>query len=175
MRLIYPELAVYGGSVRRPLFGGIANLEAGYYDSRQDRNGDNSLLRNSEVRLLAGFEHELAPDFTGGFQYYLEWMQDYDSYERSLPPGSPAKDEYRHLLTLRLTRLLLNQNLKLSLFVYYSPSDKDSYWRPKVNYKLTDHWAVEGGANLLFGSDDHTFWGQFEDNTNGYVSVRYGF
>ena len=175
MRLVYPRLTVVGGSLRRPLAGGIGNLEVGYYDSRQDEAGDDPLVRNSEIRFLAGFEHELGPDFTGGVQYYLEWMQDYDAYERSLPAGTPKKDEYRHLFTLRLTKLLWNQNLTLSLFVYYSPSDQDSYWRPKAKYKLTDQWTVEAGANLFFGSDDFTFWGQFQDNSNAYGAVRYAF
>jgi len=174
--LYYPRLAVWGASARGQLFGGIANVEAGYYDSREDSSGSDPFVRNSEVRFLAGFEHELGRDFTGGVQYYLEWMQDYDAYENNLPAGMPAtKDEYRHLFTLRLTKLLMQQNLKLSLFTYYSPSDHDYYLRPKANYKVTDQWTVEAGANVFGGRDDYTFWGQFEDNTNVYVSVRYGF
>ncbi len=174
-RLVYPRLTVVGASLRRPVAGGIGNIEAGYYDSRQDQAGDDPLIRNSEARFLIGFEHELGPDFTGGVQYYLEWMQDYADYERTLPPGSAKKDEYRSLFTLRLTKLLWNQNLTLSLFVYYSPTDQDSYWRPKATYKLTDQWTVEAGANLFFGSHDFTFWGQFEDNSNAYAAVRYAF
>ncbi len=174
-RLYYPRLGVWGASVRGQLLGGIANVEAGYYDSIEDRGGTNPLVRNSEVRFLAGFEREIMPDFTGAVQYYLEWMQDYDAYEASLAAGAPAKDEYRHLLTLRLTKLLMQQNLTLSLFSYYSPSDHDFYLRPKANYKVTDHWTVETGANIFGGRDDYTFWGQFEDNTNVYVSARYGF
>ena len=174
-KLVYPQLAVYGASFRKPLLGGIGNVEVGYYDSLQDSTGEDPTIRNSESRLLAGFEREIAANFTGGVQYYLEWMQDYDAYQRSLTPGSPARDEYRHLLTLRLTRMLLNQNLTLSLFVYYSPSDSDSYWRPKIKYKLNDFWQAEAGANLFFGAEDYTFWGQFADNTNAYVALRYNF
>jgi len=175
VKLYYPRLSVYGVSARRPLLGGIGNLEIGYYDSREDNNGDDPLIRNSEFRALAGFERELAPDLTGGFQYYLEWMQDYGNYETNQPASSPKKDEYRHLLTLRLTKLMNNQNLRLSLFVYYSPSDQDSYLRPKMHYKITDQWSAETGANLFFGSNPHTFWGQFDDNTNAYAAIRYSF
>ncbi len=46
----------------------------------------------------------------------------------------PARDHFRHLTTVRLTKLLMNQNLWLSLFTYYSPSDKDAHLRPNVNY-----------------------------------------
>ena len=67
------------------------------------------------------------------------------------------------------------QNLKLSLFSYYSPSDKDGYLRPKVHYKVSDTLAVETDGNLFFGQDDHTFFAQFNDNTNVYTGVRYSF
>jgi len=173
--LVYPRLSVYGASLRAPLLGGIGSIEAGYYDSRQDRSGTDPYTRNSEWRFLAGFEHELGADFTGGLQYYLEWKQDYDEYEANLMPGAKAADEYRHLLTLRLTKLLLNQNLTLSFFGYYSPSDHDAYFRPRASYKITDNWTVDAGANLFTGDDDHTFWGQFEDNTNVYAGLRWNY
>ena len=175
MRLIYPRLAVYGASIRGTVMGGIGNLEAGYYDSLDDQSGENSTIRNSEFRFLAGYERELADNLTGGFQYYLEIIQNYDEYRAALTPGAPEADEYRHLLTMRLTKLMLNQNLRLSLFAYYSPSDKDTYLRPKAHYKVTDHWAIEAGGNLFGGSDDHTFFGQFDRNTNIYAGARYSF
>jgi hypothetical protein len=174
-KLWYPELSAYGASARGALWGGIGNLEVGFYDSRDDRDGGDPLVRNSEIRTLAGFERELAHDFTGGFQYYLEWMQEYDTYKSTLPAGTAAKDEYRHVLTLRLTRLLMNQNLRLSLFTYYSPSDQDGYFRPKVHYKITDQWAIETGANIFFGKDYNTFFGQFQYNTNAYAGIRWSF
>lgn len=174
-KLLYPELAVLGASVRGALWGGIANLEVGYYDSGDDASGGNPLIRNSEARFLVGFERELGRDFTGGFQYYLEWLQDYDAYRTSLPAAMAARDEFRHLLTVRLTRLLLQQNLRLSLFAYYSPSDRDVYLRPKAHYKLTDQWALEAGANFFHGAAAHTFFGQFADNTNAYGAVRLNF
>lgn len=175
LKLFYPKLSVYGASGRGALLGGIGNLEIGYYDSRDDRGGGDPLIRNSEIRMLAGFERELAANLTGGLQYYLEMMQDYDTYKKTLPVGQEPKDEVRHLLTFRLTRLMLNQNLRLSFFVYYSPSDHDGYIRPKIHYKLTDQWAVEAGANIFAGEKDHTFFGQFQDNTNAYAGVRWSF
>jgi len=172
---VYPRLSVYGASFRTTLFGGISNMEVGYYDSREDRDGNDPFIRNSEIRALAGFEKELARDFTGGCQYYVEYMQDYDNYKASQPPGAKLKDEVRHVVTLRLTKLLMNQNLKLSLFGYFSPSDKDGYLRPKVHYKITDQWAAEIGGNLFHGDEDYTFFGQFEDNTNVFAAIRWSF
>jgi len=175
IKLIYPKLFVCGSSIRGAILGGIGSAEAGYYYSRDDESGKDPLVRNSEVRFLTGFEKELARDFTGGIQYYLEYMQDYGEYESSLPAGMKKRDEYRHVLTLRLTRMLMNQNLKLSFFTYYSPSDSDGYVRPNINYKINDHWTAEVGGNIFFGDTDYTFFAQFKDNTNAYAALRFGF
>jgi hypothetical protein len=172
---IYPRLRTVGGSLRAPVLGGIGYSEAGYYESHQDKGGDNPFIRNSEVRFLAGYERELARNVTGGLQYYLEWMLDYSEYKSSLLPGAVQKDEHRHVLTLRLTRLMMNQNLKVSLFAYYSPSDQDAYFRPKIHYKVSDRWSVEAGGNIFTGKDEHTFFAQFQDNTNAYAGARYSF
>lgn len=171
----FPRLAVYGASARGPLGAGIANFEFGYYDSRDDSSGDNPFVNNSELRYLVGYEQELLPELTGGFQYYLEQLLDYDQYQDSLPAGSKDRDEFRHLLTLRLTKLLLNQNLRLSLFTFYSPSDEDMYARAHANYKITDRWQAEVGTNLFLGAQKHTFFGMFEDASNIYLAARYSF
>ena len=171
----FPDLAVYGASARGPVGKGIGHMEAGYYDSIDDRPGDDPFVPNSQVRLLAGYEQEIARDLTAGVQYYVEHMTDYGAYRAARPAGMPQADENRHLVTLRLTRLALNQNLELSLFTYYSPTDSDVYMRPRVHYKIDDHWSVEVGANVFFGNQPHTFFGQFERDSNLYVGARYGF
>ncbi|MCK5806245.1 MAG: hypothetical protein KAI66_25665, partial [Lentisphaeria bacterium] len=171
----FPDLSVFGASVRGTVGPGIGNAELGYYDSRDDRDGDDWLVPNSQFRFLVGYEQEIARDFTGGVQYYLEYMEDHGAYARNQPTGYPVADEDRHLLTLRLTKLLLQQNLSVSLFVYWSPSDKDAYLRPKVHYKVTDHLSVVAGGNVFLGEERHTFFGQFDDNTNVYAGARYSF
>jgi hypothetical protein len=172
---IFPELAVYGASARTSLGPGIGNVEVGYYDSKEDRDGDDPRIKNSQYRFLAGYEFEPLKNFTVGGQYYLEHMLDHGAYQATLPPGSQEEDQNRHVLTLRLTKLYWMQTLELSLFTFYSPSDQDAYLRPRAMYDLTDNWRVELGGNLFFGEEDHTFFGQFEDSTNAYAGVRYSF
>jgi hypothetical protein len=172
---LFPDLNVYGASVQGAVGKGIGNAEVGYYDSADDHSGKNPLLNNSEMRYLVGYTQEIGTDFTAGVQYYVEQMLQYSQYKRVMPVTVAARDEYRHLLTLRLTKLLMNQNLRLSVFAYFSPTDKDSYLRPNVNYKVSDNLSMETGANVFFGDYPHTFFGQFEDNTNIYTAVRYSF
>ncbi len=171
---IFPDLNVYGASVRGALGKGIANAEIGYYESTDDLSGKDPLINNSEMRYLVGYTQDIGKDFTMGLQYYVEQMLDFSAYERYRPAG-PARDRDRHLVTLRLTKLLMNQNLRCSLFTYFSPSDKDVYMRPNINYKASDNVAVEVGSNIFFGDYPNTFFGQFQDNTNVYAGLRYSF
>lgn len=169
------RLNSYGASLRGSLQGGIFNLEVGYYDSRADRSGDNPYQPNSEMRYLFGYEREVAKELTAAGQFYLEQLLNYDDYRSTLPEGQAARDEYRHVLTLRLTKLLLQQNLTLGLFSYWSPTDTDFYLRPNLKYKLNDNWLLTAGGNLFGGADAHTFFAQLEDNSNVYAGLRYSF
>jgi len=143
-------LNVYDASVRGNVGKGIGNLEFGYYESDDDQGGKNGNINNSELRFLAGYSQEIGKDFTAGLQYYVEHMLDYSQHKNSSPSGL-NRDRDRHLITVRLTKLLMNQNLRCSLFTYFSPSDKDVYMRPNINYKVNDNLAVEAGADIFFG------------------------
>jgi len=170
----FPHLNVYGASANGTFRGGILNAEAGYYDSREDRDGDNPNVPNSEIRVMTGYEREVRRNLTAGLQYYVEWMMDYDAYKTGAPADT-ARDEFRHVTTLRLTQMLMNQNLMLGLFVFYSPSDNDAYLRPNASYKLDDHWTLTASGGLFYGEDKHTFFGQLKDNSNVNLGVRYSF
>ncbi len=174
-QLFHPELAVWGGSVRGPVLGGIGNAEVGYYDSLEDRSGRDPNVENSSIRYLVGYSREAARNFTVGIQYNLEQILRYDKFLRSLPTGAPRRDEFRHLLTVRLTQLLLRETLNLSLFAFWSPSDGDYHIRPAISYKITDNLKVTAGANLFGGIEEHTFFGQLRDNTNAYLRFRHSF
>jgi hypothetical protein len=175
MRPYFPELSVYGASMRGAIGGGVGNLELGYYDSREDSDGSDPLVPNDEFRFLIGYERELRRNLSCGIQYYLEHMCDYDEYLSGLQPGSSASDEDRQLLTLRLTQQAMNQNLMISLFVYVSPTDEDMYARPVMSYKASDQLSFTLGGNFFAGNEKYTFFGQFEDNSNVYAAGRYSF
>lgn len=171
----FPELNVYGASLRGPVAGGIVNAETGFYDARDDGAAADPLLPNSEWRFLAGFEREVVPDLTASVQFYVEHMSDHDDYITTLPAGLSAKDENRQLVTLRLTQMAMNQNLILSVFNFWSPTEEDGHLRLKAGYKLSDSWKLEGGANVFYGKDVRSFFGQFEDNSNIFISARMSF
>ena len=171
----FAPLSALGASVRRPLFSGLFNAEAVYYASRDDRSGTNPAVPNDQVRFLAGFEREALANFTVGFQYYVEWTLDHDALIANSPTPEFEPDEFRHVLTNRLTYRMSQDKLTLSMFTFYSPSDDDYFLRPIVSYRHSDQWAMTGGINLFGGESDRTFFGQFEDNSNVYFRVRFNF
>lgn len=169
---IFPRLHVYGASARGPVAGGIGNIEVAYYNSIEDLDGRDPNINNSEMRYLVGFAREISRDFNGSVQYYVEQLLNYQDYRISFS-GEQPRDELRHVLTAQLTKLLMNQNLELSLSGYWSPSDRDAYLRPKILYKWTDHINQEVGANIFLGQRDDTMFGQYKANTNIYTALRY--
>lgn len=171
----YPRRNVYGVSVRGAALGGVVSLEAGYYDSREDRSGTDPLLPNSQALFLAGYQRQLSADFTVGLQYYGERTLRYDRYLSNLPPGFPKQDELRQLVTARLTRLLKYQTWRLSLFGYWSPTDRDFYLIPEVWHSLADGVWVSAGANVFGGRSETSFFGQLDKNDNVYINLRYEF
>lgn len=171
---IFPRLHVYGASVRGPLAGGIANAEFAYYDSTEDRGGRNPGINNSELRYLVGYARELCRDCTGSVQYYVEQLLGYDSYAATFN-GRRRRDEFRHVLTVQVSKLLMNQNLELAVSGYWSPSDADAYLRPRIVYKWTDDIRQEIGANIFTGDHLGTMFGQYRNNSNLYMALRYSF
>lgn len=174
-RATFPGLSVVGASIRGPIAAGIGNVEFAHYNSKDDDQGTNPLIPNDQLRFLIGYEQELMTELTGGFQYNLERTLDFDELKASAPAGSPLPEENRHVVTMRLTKQMMNQDLTLSLFNFWSPNESDGYVRPKANYKINDQWTAEAGGNVFYGESRDTFFGQLEDNTNIYASLRYSF
>ncbi len=175
LTLSYPRLAVYGASLQGNALSGVVSLEAGYYASRDDRDGDNPLLPNSQARFLVGYQRQLWEDFTVGLQYYGERMLDYGAYTATLPPGVPAEERLRDLISVRLTQLLKHQTVKLSLFTLWGISGADYLVNPEVKYNVTDQVWAALGANLFGGGEPWSQFGQLDRNDTLYLQSRYEF
>lgn len=171
----YPELAVYGASLQGSALAGVISLEAGYYDSRQDRAGTDPTLPNSQIRFLVGYQRQLWEDFTVGVQYYGEIMAAYEEYTAALPPGFPKENQLHQLAGIRLTQLLVHQTVRLSLFSFWSPSDGDYLVNPEIKHNFTDHVWAALGANIFGGGERWSQFGQFNKDDNIYLQARYEF
>ncbi|OGW90065.1 MAG: hypothetical protein A3A73_03440 [Omnitrophica bacterium RIFCSPLOWO2_01_FULL_50_24] len=175
--LFYPKLAIYGASIRGPVpfLGGITSGEVGYLDSLEDRSGKNRLIENATVKYLVGYERDFPKDLRLGVQYFAEQMLDFDEFKINSQSGDIPRDQFRQLLTLRITKLFWRQTLEASFFTFYSPTDSDTHFRPRLTWQTSDHWKFTVGANIFLGRHDWTEFGQLEDNDNLYMRLRYSF
>ncbi|HUU46872.1 MAG TPA: hypothetical protein VM118_14185 [Acidobacteriota bacterium] len=176
--LYYPRMWSGGASLRLPLGSVLAHSEIAAYISRDDTDGDNPFVANSQIRGLVGAEKSLGNDWTVGAQYYAEWMMNHDRYVTSLagfPEGTPVFDEVRSTVTGRIGKWARQQTLYISLFGYWGITDEDWHLRPAVSYKVTDavQWTV--GGSLVGGENPYTTFGQFRDNSNIFTRVRFSF
>lgn len=171
----FARLNSFGASLRQPLGPGLFNAELAYYDSRDDRDGDDPLLPNGQLRVLVGYEWEARPRFTVGLQYYLEQTLDYGALLEQSAFRQFEPDEHRHLLTGRLTYRAGRDKFTWSLFTFVSPSDHDTYFRPVFSYRHSDTWSLTAGASLFGGRDPQTFFSQLQDASNAYLRIRYSY
>jgi hypothetical protein len=175
LTVFYPKLSVYGASLQGRALDGVLSLEAGYYDSSEDRHGTNPMIPNSQLRYLIGYQRQLWEDFTAGVQYYGEYMQDYSAYVQNLPAGFPQEKRLHQLSSIRLTQFLVHQTLRLSFFAFYGLSDRDYMLNPEVKYNLTDNIWLAVGSNVFGGGKPWSQFGQFAKDDNVYTQMRYEF
>jgi hypothetical protein len=171
----YPRLAVYGFSLQRGAFGGVVSGEYGYYDSLDDRRGKDAGIENAQSKFLIGYQKAFPKDFTVGIQYYGELMHQYSEYKNNLPAAFAKRKQLHQYVTLRLTKLLKYQTLKLSLFTFYGPDEEDFLFMPEISYNFSDNLLGIIGMNIFGGREDNTTFGQHKKDSNIYVTARYSF
>ncbi|MGB0283295.1 MAG: hypothetical protein ACPGAE_14075, partial [Neptuniibacter sp.] len=123
MQPYFSRLNVLGASLRTNIASGIGHTEFAWYNGADDAGSD-PLLPNNQIRFLVGYEQELIPKLTLGLQYYLEHIQDYDALAANDGNSPYRPDENRSLWTMRLTYHAMQDNLTLSWFSFYSPTDQ---------------------------------------------------
>src|SRR3989338_1723790 len=102
-------------------------------------------------------------------------MLDFGKFKASSQPEDVPRDQFRQLLTLRISKLFWLQTVEASCFAFYSPTDDDAYLRPRFTWQINDQWKTTVGANVFFGKHDWTEFGQLEDNDNIYARIRRSF
>jgi hypothetical protein len=174
----HPKLSVFGASLRGAAAGGVVWLEGGFYDSREDRDGNQAAVRNQSTQILVGWERQLFSDFNITLQYFGEFLSDATTFVGipEDPPPPPPDEQKTHLLTLRAEKLLHYQTIRLSFFTFYDPEHEDAYLRPLGSYKLSDEVEVVVGANVFFDGDaEPSTFGRFDRDDNVYARLRYSF
>lgn len=173
--LYFPRMNAIGASARGSVLSGIGYAEFSYYDSVEDRDGKSPYVPNSETRFLIGYEQEIVKDLTLSVQGYLEHIHDYKFLAEETEFLEHTPEQNRNVLTIRITYLALNNNLVWTTFLFYSPNDHDLYLLPSAKYRVDDNFEVSAGFNYFKGDYRSTMFGQFEENSNAYLRVKFIF
>lgn len=163
MTPFHPELRAFGASARGALLGGVYWAESAFRDIPDNSAGADPLLPGRRTDLLLGYERSFGSAASWEIQYSGQFQM-----EDSLP----AED--RHLLTLRLEKRAFDETIRLSLFAFHAPEDKDGHARPFVSYDHSDEVQLAMGANIFYG-DGGTLFGDMADADNIYARLRYRF
>lgn len=169
----FPQKNVFGASYQAALGKGIFNLEIGRHQAKEDRQGGQALIPNSQWRGLVGYNMELIKKLNWGSQFYLEHTDNHATLINNSFKPEFEPEQNRYVITNRLTYQAMQDKLTWSLFVFYTPTDEDSYWRPSVNYRHNDQWQFTLGGNVFTAEKPHTFFGQFKDASNIYARIRW--
>jgi hypothetical protein len=170
----FTRLDAYGASALLPIGNGIFNSEVAFHDIKK-HTGATIGQPADRWMWLTGYQFEAITKLTLGFQIQLESIENYSDFVSTQPNNSTQPDKVRQLTSVRLHYRALRDRLNLSLFSFYSPTDKDSYIRPQISYRIDDSLFISSGANLFQGSHDHTFFGQLTDNSNIWLRLRYSY
>lgn len=174
LALRHPELTVGGASLRGALGANVVAVEGGYYHSREDGDGDDPTVPNSQLRGLVRVDRQLTGTLGVGVQAYAEARIDQDAYESTLPDGMVAGDEVRQVYTARIDKTAYYETLRLSLFAFVSPTDEDLHLRLAATYRLSDELSATLGG-LVFEGNDPTTFGAMDDHDSVYLRLRHDF
>ncbi len=178
----YSRLDAYGASYEGQVGPGILSAEIGYYDSKEDPDGDQYLIENSTAKTLLGYKIDLSAHFTVGAQWYRETMMDYDAYEKAYKAMNSAGYEYRKkeamdTYTLRLMGKFMQETLFFNLFSYIRPQDKDSFTKFDVTKKINNNLELTAGINVFTGKDNYRNreFGMLDNEDNAFMRLRFYF
>jgi hypothetical protein len=170
---LYPALSTFGASLQANAGGGTLSAEAGYYDSRDDREGVDPAIPDSQGRALVGYQLPLAGELAAGAQVYLEQSLAHAARPGALP-GAVAERERRWLVTARIHDLFWYQSVRATLFAAWSPTDRDLLVAPELDWRPLDDLGLTVGANLL-GGRASGYFGRLARDSLVYLRVRFDF
>ena len=162
-----------GFSVRGPFAFGLAWFEAAAAISLDDRSGNDPLVPNSETKALLGYEAAIGPVVSLTVQGQLTRMSKYQAYQQSLLAEIVAVEQFRVRTTARLELEWTKRELRVSMFSFYNPTERDGHFRFRVEQRFGGALVALGGTNIFYGRNSRTSFGQLTDASNVYTAIRY--
>ena len=169
---ITPEhhrLYLGGGSFSTEIKGIVLRGEAAYYNGKYFQTEDplaiGALVQKDYLHYLIGLDYSI-----GNIKFSTQFIQkvilDYDK--------NMQNEEIENTMTFLARYDLLRETLHLELFSYIGLTNGDALIRPKITYDFDDSFSILLGSNIFIGDNEGRF-GQYKDNSMGYVKLKYSF
>ena len=163
------RLSLGGGSFSTEIKGIVLRGEAAYYNGKyfqtEDMTAVDALVEKDYLHYLVGLDFNIGSVKVSS-QFIQEAIMDYDE--------NMLKSETENTMTFLARGDLLRETLHLELFSYIGLTNEDALIRPKVTYDFDDSFSIQLGANIFVGDEDGRF-GQYADNSMGYMKLKYSF
>ena len=138
-----------------------------------DRLGGIATVDN--YKYVIGVDKYLLTDWLLSFQFIqLITDREKDNGNRLLfgPTGGPL-DHIMTILSLRVATDFMHERIKPDCLILYGEYND---WRvsPRIDYELRDYLNISFGGHFFWGKRDQ-LQGEFRDNDELYVEIKYGF
>ncbi len=163
---IYKPMYVLGGDFSIPVGEFVVRGEmAGYFGEPIALNDSRRYRLRKTFNALFGLDWYAGDNWTFMVQYMHKIIMD---YRKEL-----GMDQNTSMVTARISKEVLNNTLKLSVYGMYDVDNVSFYIRPAADYLLNDQITLSLGADIL-GGRRGTFK-TYEDNTQIWVKGKFFF
>ncbi len=163
------RLYLGGGSFSTQIKAFVLRGEAAYYNGKYFQTEDpfavDALVEKDYLHYLVGLDFNLG-NVKISSQFIQETIMDYEE--------GMLKAENENTMTFLARYDMLRETLHLELFSYIGLTNEDALIRPKITYDFDDSFSILLGANIFVGEEDGRF-GQYGDNSMGYMKLKYSF
>jgi len=169
---ITPEhhrLYLGGGSFSTEIKGIVLRGEAAYYNGKyfqtEDPFATGALVQKDYLHYLIGLDYSIG-NIKFSTQFIQETILDFDE--------NMLNEEMENTMTFLARYDMFRETLHLELFSYIGLTNGDALIRPKITYDFDDSFSILLGSNIFTGDENGRF-GQYKDNSMGYIKIKYNF
>ncbi len=165
----YYRMGFFGGDVSKPLGPFILRGEMAFnvdkHFSYKPETGNMAQKGFNTVNYLVGVDWYAPHEWTVMTQFSSESILGYEN--------QIAQPHHNSLLTLNVSKKLLDNTLQFSNFTYFDLNHKGWYSRFTSSYDLNDHIRLSAGYDW-FGGTEGVF-GMYKNNSEIWIRARYSF
>jgi hypothetical protein len=145
---------------------GEAVYVSGDLFSTNDPMDADAVTERDSTTLIVGGDYTFASDIYLNLQYLGKLVDDYSS--------DIAAEEYSQSIIATVSREFMREKLELSLTGRYDVKPDGWFLSPEIEYQLNDYTIITLSLGL-FGGDENSFFGQFDDNDQVGLEVKASF